>query len=378
MWGPVLLSRICQLCGVYDEGNFNSTNAWTYLVIVNNMSQLVKTKTGFFVLWGVYHLNNGITLNFLFPPSLPCTAWCCSTGLWGRNWVQSNQWANSFASKWWSSSRSGNFSARPRESCDAPSPSFVCFFKRGELLQASCVHCFAGEGGNYFREPHVGLEERGGRCYRAAGKSDAPLRNSFRPPARSNGLFPRRTSSSAWRCFWRPSPTTSASRTSLTFRRPRRFPASTPSWRCGTSPTSGPTFRNKSATSVGATSFTQMRWWGVRQQGGHRVWFLSPSPTGRTVMGRPRKAYFGDTGNDGERSGLLSSGSQDAILDAASKAAGPNGQYQGLGRSPTPHSLSAPAGLSSATWEQREEVTPEEEATDQTKEAAETDLIVIT
>ncbi|TNM85817.1 hypothetical protein fugu_008088 [Takifugu bimaculatus] len=99
---------------------------------------------------------------------------------------------------------------------------------------------------------------------------------------------------------------------------------------------------------------------------------------GRTVMGRPRKAYFGDTGNDGERSGLLSSGSQDAISDAASKAVGPNGQYQGLGRSPTPHSLSAPAGLSSATWEQREEVTPEEEATDQTKEAAETDLIVIT
>lgn len=89
-------------------------------------------------------------------------------------------------------------------------------------------------------------------------------------------------------------------------------------------------------------------------------------------MGRPRKAYFGDAGNDSERSGLLSSGSQDAISDAAS-----NGQYQGLGRSPTPHSLSAPAGLSSAAWEQREEVTPEGEASDQTKPAAETDLIVI-
>uniref|UniRef100_A0A8C6TZ83 Transmembrane protein 184C n=1 Tax=Neogobius melanostomus TaxID=47308 RepID=A0A8C6TZ83_9GOBI len=31
---------ICQLCGVYDEGNFSSKNAWTYLVIFNNMSQL--------------------------------------------------------------------------------------------------------------------------------------------------------------------------------------------------------------------------------------------------------------------------------------------------------------------------------------------------
>lgn len=71
--------------------------------------------------------------------------------------------------------------------------------------------------------------------------------------------FPPRISSSVWRCFWQPSPTTSASRTSLTFRRPRRFPASIPSWRCGTSPTSGPTFPNKSATSVGASSFTQMR-----------------------------------------------------------------------------------------------------------------------
>ncbi|GAA6071785.1 transmembrane protein 184C isoform X1, partial [Tachysurus ichikawai] len=31
---------ICQLCGVYDEGNFSSKNAWTYLVIMNNLSQL--------------------------------------------------------------------------------------------------------------------------------------------------------------------------------------------------------------------------------------------------------------------------------------------------------------------------------------------------
>uniref|UniRef100_W5LK07 Transmembrane protein 184C n=1 Tax=Astyanax mexicanus TaxID=7994 RepID=W5LK07_ASTMX len=35
-----VIALICQLCGVYDEGNFNSKNAWTYLVIVNNVSQL--------------------------------------------------------------------------------------------------------------------------------------------------------------------------------------------------------------------------------------------------------------------------------------------------------------------------------------------------
>lgn len=46
--GFILLSlRICQLCGVYDEGNFSSANAWTYLVIFNNMSQLVLTKLFF-------------------------------------------------------------------------------------------------------------------------------------------------------------------------------------------------------------------------------------------------------------------------------------------------------------------------------------------
>uniref|UniRef100_A0A3Q2YQ96 Transmembrane protein 184C n=1 Tax=Hippocampus comes TaxID=109280 RepID=A0A3Q2YQ96_HIPCM len=35
-----VIALVCQLCKVYDEGNFSSTNAWTYLVIVNNMSQL--------------------------------------------------------------------------------------------------------------------------------------------------------------------------------------------------------------------------------------------------------------------------------------------------------------------------------------------------
>lgn len=96
-------------------------------------------------------------------------------------------------------------------------------------------------------------------------------------------------------------------------------------------------------------------------------------------MGRPRKSYFGEAQNEGERSGLLSSASQDAITEAAS----PNGQYEGLGSTLTPHSLSAPAGLSSAPWDEGyeagpEETTEEEERTDQTKEPTEADLIVIT
>ncbi|XP_028638639.1 transmembrane protein 184C isoform X2 [Grammomys surdaster] len=31
---------VCELLGVYDEGNFSFSNAWTYLVILNNLSQL--------------------------------------------------------------------------------------------------------------------------------------------------------------------------------------------------------------------------------------------------------------------------------------------------------------------------------------------------
>lgn len=41
-------SRICELVGVYDEGNFSFNNAWTYLVILNNMSQLVSIRSTFF------------------------------------------------------------------------------------------------------------------------------------------------------------------------------------------------------------------------------------------------------------------------------------------------------------------------------------------
>lgn len=95
-------------------------------------------------------------------------------------------------------------------------------------------------------------------------------------------------------------------------------------------------------------------------------------------MGRSRKSYFGEVGNAGERSGLLSSGSQDAITEVASDPASPRGQYQGLGTTFAPHSLSAPAGLSSATWDEENEARLEEERTDQTKEPAEADLVVIT
>ncbi|KAJ1216558.1 hypothetical protein NDU88_004159 [Pleurodeles waltl] len=35
-----IIALICQLSGVYGEGNFSLRNVWTYLVIINNVSQL--------------------------------------------------------------------------------------------------------------------------------------------------------------------------------------------------------------------------------------------------------------------------------------------------------------------------------------------------
>ena len=94
-------------------------------------------------------------------------------------------------------------------------------------------------------------------------------------------------------------------------------------------------------------------------------------------MGRPKKTYFGEAEDDGERSGLLSSGSQDAVAtETTSNPTSPKGRYQGLGRTLTPHSRSAPAGLSSAPWEEEgHEARPEE--LEDTKEPAEADLIEI-
>lgn len=43
-WLIAFVCSICQLCGVYDEANFSFRNAWSYLVIINNISQLVKTQ----------------------------------------------------------------------------------------------------------------------------------------------------------------------------------------------------------------------------------------------------------------------------------------------------------------------------------------------
>ena len=141
----------------------------------------------------------GPTLTVFSSSSLPCTAWCCSTGLWEKNWVQSNQWANSYVWKWWCLSLSGT--SLCSKFWTYLKTYFYCFFLFfltflytfvcvGEvclqclpfmckiqcirscgicwqclfckLFQASCVHCFAGESGHYLRGTYMGLAKCGG------------------------------------------------------------------------------------------------------------------------------------------------------------------------------------------------------------------------
>ncbi|XP_077400137.1 transmembrane protein 184C-like isoform X2 [Vanacampus margaritifer] len=74
---------------------------------------------------------------------------------------------------------------------------------------------------------------------------------------------------------------------------------------------------------------------------------------GRTFLGRPNKMYFGAAARPehSEHTGLLS---QDAAAAPASAPASPSstGRYQGLGHTPAPHSISAPAGFTTASWEE--------------------------
>ncbi|XP_050015214.1 transmembrane protein 184C [Alexandromys fortis] len=43
---------VCEIVGVYDEGNFSFSNAWTYLVILNNLSQVFAL----YCLWLFYNV----------------------------------------------------------------------------------------------------------------------------------------------------------------------------------------------------------------------------------------------------------------------------------------------------------------------------------
>ncbi|GAA6228372.1 transmembrane protein 184C-like [Lates japonicus] len=84
---------------------------------------------------------------------------------------------------------------------------------------------------------------------------------------------------------------------------------------------------------------------------------------GRTFLGRPNKMYFGSAARPEhtEHTGLLTATSQDPVAAAATSmppSPSSSGRYQGLGHTPTPHSISAPAGFTSSTWEDDSDNSP--------------------
>uniref|UniRef100_A0A8C7ZFF5 Transmembrane protein 184C n=2 Tax=Oryzias sinensis TaxID=183150 RepID=A0A8C7ZFF5_9TELE len=258
-----VIALICQLCKVYDEGNFSSTNAWTYLVIINNMSQLFAM----YCLVLFYR-----ALKDELRPIKPVGKFLCVKMV-----VFVSFWQAAFIALLVKVGIISEKRTWDWQSVEAVATGLQDFIICVEMFLAAIAHHFS-----FTYKPYI---------------QDAEEVSCF----------------DSFLAMW-------------------------------------------DISDVRADISEQVR------------------NVGRTVMGRPGKSYFGEGENECERSGLLSSASQDAITEAASS---PNaeGHYQGLGRT-APHSLSAPAGLSSAKWE--EDAEPDEERTDQTKEAAEADLIVIT
>uniref|UniRef100_A0A7N6BL44 Transmembrane protein 184C n=1 Tax=Anabas testudineus TaxID=64144 RepID=A0A7N6BL44_ANATE len=226
-----VIALICQLCGVYDEGNFSSKNAWTYLVIFNNMSQLFAM----YCLVLFYR-----ALREELSPIKPVGKFLCVKMV-----VFVSFWQAVFIAilvKVGVISEKQTWDWKSVEDVATGLQDFVICV---EMFLAAIAHHFS-----FTYKPYI-QEAEEGSCF-----------DSFL-------------------AMW-------------------------------------------DISDVRADISEQVR------------------NVGRTVMGRPRKAYFGDAQNDGERSGLLSSASQDAITEAASNPASPKGQYQGLGRTHTPHSVSAP------------------------------------
>ncbi|KAG7487046.1 hypothetical protein JOB18_045583 [Solea senegalensis] len=259
-----VIALICQLCGVYDEGNFSSSNAWTYLVIFNNMSQL-------FAMYCLVLFYRALReeLNPIKPVGkFLCVKMVVFVSFWQAVFI-------ALLVKVGVISESHTWDWKTVEAVATGLQDFIICV---EMFLAAIAHHYS-----FTYKPYI-QEAEEGSCF-----------DSFM-------------------AMW-------------------------------------------DISDVRADISEQVR------------------NVGRTVMGRPRKSYFDAAQDDGERSGLLSSGSHDAIADAASS-------YQGLGRTATPHSLSAPAGLSSAPWDEgyeaRPEETPEEERTNQTKEPTEADDLVIT
>ncbi|KAM9792327.1 transmembrane protein 184C [Neosynchiropus ocellatus] len=275
-----VIALICQLCGVYDEGNFSSKNAWTYLVIFNNMSQLFAM----YCLVLFYR-----ALREELSPIKPVGKFLCVKMVVFVSFWQAVFIALLVKVGVISEERTWDW-----QSVEAVATGLQDFVICVEMFLAAIAHHFS-----FTYKPYI-QEAEEVSCF-----------DSFM-------------------AMW-------------------------------------------DISDVRADISEQVRNVALKCR------FVLMKP-GRTVMGRPRKNYFGEAQDDSERSGLLSSSSQNAISDSVNQPGSPQGQYQGMGRTMAPHSLSAPAGFNSAPWDEGHEARPDEaqEVEERTNKPGDEDLIVVT
>ncbi|KAM6949237.1 transmembrane protein 184C-like [Aplochiton taeniatus] len=240
-----VIALVCQLCGVYDEGNFSFRNAWSYLVIVNNLSQL-------FAMYCLVLLYRALREEL--SPIKPVGKFLCVKLVVFASFWQAVLIAVLVKVGVISDKHTWDW-----ESVEDVSTGLQDFLICVEMFLAAIAHHYS-----FTYKPYI-QEAEEGSCF-----------DSFL-------------------AMW---------------------------------------------------DFSDIRA-DITEQVRH---------VGRTVLGRPNKMYFGTTARPEhtEHTGLLSGGtSQDPVVMAtASVPPSPRGQYQGFGHTPTPHSISAPAGFTSSSWEE--------------------------
>ncbi|XP_030631717.1 transmembrane protein 184C-like [Chanos chanos] len=238
-----VIALICQLCGVYDEANFSFRNAWSYLVIVNNASQLFAM----YCLVLFYR-----TLREELSPLRPVGKFLCVKMV-----VFASFWQAVFIAFLVKVGVISDKHTWEWDSVEAVATGLQDFIICIEMFVAAIAHHYS-----FTYRPYVCQEEEGS-CF-----------DSFL-------------------AMW-------------------------------------------DVSDIRADISEQVR------------------NVGRTVLGRPRKMYFGcEEGlEQGEHTGLLRGASQNlGEANTLSVPPSPRGQYQGLGHTNTPHSLSAPAGFNASSWE---------------------------
>uniref|UniRef100_A0A672PPB6 Transmembrane protein 184C n=1 Tax=Sinocyclocheilus grahami TaxID=75366 RepID=A0A672PPB6_SINGR len=235
-----VIALICQLCGVYDEGNFSSKNAWTYLVIVNNLSQL-------FAMYCLVLFYKALREEL--SPIKPVGKFLCVKLV-----VFVSFWQAAVIALLVKVGVISDLHTWDWDSVEAVATGLQDFIICVEMFLAAIAHHFS-----FTYKPYI-QEAEEGSCF-----------DSFL-------------------AMW-------------------------------------------DVSDIRADISEQVR------------------NVGRTVMGRPRKTYFGEEVSQDENTGLLSAGSQEPGVESSSTPPSPKGRYQGMGHTVTPHSISAPANLGSIPWE---------------------------